>query len=71
MRSAQATQRHSLEDAVITASYQGAPAGMLGLDHLFEAEPGSNVSRLDPLDGGVEFLTGDYLFAIDFRRPVR
>jgi hypothetical protein len=58
----------SFEDAVISASYQGAPAGMLGLDHLFAQEPGSNISRLDPLDSGVEFLTGDFLFAIDFSK---
>jgi hypothetical protein len=58
----------SLEDAVISASYQGAPAGMLGLDHLFAQEPGSNISRLDPFESGVEFLTSDYLFAIDFSK---
>ena len=58
----------SFEDAVISASYQGAPAGMLGLDHLFASEPGSNVSRLDPFESGVEFLTSDYLFAIDFSK---
>jgi hypothetical protein len=58
----------SFEDAVIRASYQGAPAGMLGLDHQFADEPGSNVTRLDPLDSGVEFLTGDYLFGIDFSK---
>jgi hypothetical protein len=58
----------SFEDAVISASYQGAPAGMLGLDHLFADEPGSHISRLDPLESGVEFLTSDYLFAIDFSK---
>jgi len=58
----------SLADAVIDASYQGAPAGMLGLDHGFVAEPGSNISRLDPSESGVEFLTSDYLFGFDFSR---
>jgi len=58
----------SLEDALISASYQGAPAGMLGLDHLFADELGSNISRLDPLESGVEFLTSDYLFAVDFSK---
>jgi hypothetical protein len=58
----------SFEDAVIRASYQGAPAGMLGLDHLFADEPGSDTSGLDPLESGVEFLTSEYLFAIDFSK---
>jgi len=55
-----------LQDAVITASYNGAADGMLGLDHDFAQEPGSNTSRLDPTDTGVEFFTADYLFGIDF-----
>lgn len=55
-----------LQDAVITASYNGAPESMLGLDHLFAQEPGSNVTRLDPTDSGVEFLTADFLFGVDF-----
>lgn len=58
----------SLENAVITASYQGVPAGMLGLDHLFASEAGSNISRLDPYDSGVEFLSADFLFAFDFSK---
>lgn len=56
-----------LQDAVITASYNGDAGGVLGLDHGFASEAGSNVTRLDPLDSGeVEFLTGDFLFGIDF-----
>ncbi|MDB5746584.1 MAG: sorting protein [Massilia sp.] len=55
-----------LQDAVITASYNGAFDGMLGLDHLFAQEPGSNTTRLDPTGTGVEFLTSDFLFGIDF-----
>lgn len=55
-----------LRDAVITASYNGMPESMLGLDHLFVQEPGSNVTRLDPTDTGVEFLTADFLFGVDF-----
>ncbi|MFC5462711.1 PEP-CTERM sorting domain-containing protein [Massilia niabensis] len=58
----------SLQDAVITASYNGAADGMLGLDHLFAQEPGSNTTRLDPTDTGVEFLTSDFLFGVDFSR---
>jgi len=55
-----------LQDAVITASYNGSGAGMLGLDHLFVDEPGSNTTALDPTGTGVEFLSSDTLFAFDF-----
>ena len=55
-----------LQDASITATYNGAADGMLGLDHGFAAEPGSNTSKLDPTDTGVEFFTSDFLFGIDF-----
>jgi hypothetical protein len=55
-----------LQGAVITASYNGDAAGMLGLDHGFAAEPGSNTSALDSTGTGVEFLTADFLFGIDF-----
>ncbi|QGZ38206.1 putative secreted protein [Pseudoduganella flava] len=56
----------ALQDAVITATYNGSAAGMLGLDQGFAAVPGTNVTRLDPTGTGVEFLTADYLFGIDF-----
>jgi hypothetical protein len=56
----------SLEGASITASYSGST--VLGLDHDFADEPGTNTSRLDPSDSGVEFMTGDYLFAFDFTK---
>jgi len=55
-----------LQDASITATYNGAADGMLGLDHGFAAEPGANTSKLDPTDTGVEFFTSDFLFGIDF-----
>ena len=55
-----------LQNASITATYNGAAAGMLGLDHWFAAEPGSNTTTLDPTDSGVEFFTADFLFGIDF-----
>jgi hypothetical protein len=56
-----------LRDAVVTASYNGSAAGMLGLDQGFAAVAGSNVTALDPLDGGeVEYLSADFLFGIDF-----
>jgi hypothetical protein len=53
-----------LQNASITATYNGAAAGMLGLDGGFE--PGSNTTGLDPTNTGVEFLTADFLFGIDF-----
>lgn len=55
-----------LQNASITATYNGQAAGMLGLDHAFAAEPGSNTSTLDPAGTGVEFFTSDFLFGIDF-----
>jgi len=55
-----------LHNALITASYNGQPGGMLGADHLFADEAGSNVSGLDPIEPGTEFLTSDYLLAFDF-----
>jgi len=55
-----------LQDASITATYNGAADGMLGLDQGFAAGPGANTSKLDPTDTGVEFLTSDFLFGIDF-----
>ena len=58
----------SLQDARITATYNGSAADVLGLDHLFVQEPGSNTSALDPTDSGVEFLTADFLFGFDFAR---
>jgi hypothetical protein len=62
--SAQATVL-PLQGATITATYNGDAAGMLGLDHGFASEPGSNTSALDPTGTGVEFLTADFLFGID------
>jgi hypothetical protein len=44
--SAQATVL-PLQGATITATYNGDAAGMLGLDHGFASEPGSNTSALD------------------------
>ena len=55
-----------LQNASITATYNGAAAGMLGLDHAFAAEAGSNTTTLDPSNSGVEFFSADYLFGIDF-----
>ncbi|WP_338763059.1 PEP-CTERM sorting domain-containing protein [Massilia sp. METH4] len=56
----------SLQHAIITATYNGEAAAMLGLDHGFAAEPGSNTTALDPTGTGVEFLTADFQFGIDF-----
>ncbi|MFP5393947.1 MAG: PEP-CTERM sorting domain-containing protein [Gammaproteobacteria bacterium] len=58
----------ALDNAIISASYNGQAAAMLGLDHQFALEPGSNVSALDPTDSGVEFLSADALFGFDFAR---
>lgn len=58
----------SLQDARISATYNGSAADVLGLDRLFAQEPGSNTSTLDPTDSGVEFLTADFLFGFDFAR---
>jgi len=54
-----------LQAAIVTATYNGEAAGMLGLDHDFASEPGSNTTALDPTGAGVEFLTADFLFGID------
>jgi hypothetical protein len=56
----------SLQDASITATYNGSADDVLGLDHLFAQEPGSNTTTLDPTNTGVEFLTADFLFGFDF-----
>jgi hypothetical protein len=55
-----------LQDAVITASYNGAVDGMLGLDHAFQSTLGTNTTALDPSDTGIEFLSADNLFGFDF-----
>jgi len=49
---------------VITAQVNGASTTLLGLDHLFEDEAGSNVTALAAAD--LEFLTGDANVGIDF-----
>jgi hypothetical protein len=53
-----------LQSALITASYSGG--NVLGNDHLYADEAGSNVSALDPFNTSAEFLTADLLFAFDF-----
>ncbi|KFI07403.1 hypothetical protein JN27_10705 [Massilia sp. BSC265] len=57
----------SLQGSTITGTYNGSAEGMLGLDHLFQPEPGSNITTIDP-NGyeEVEFLSADTLFAFDF-----
>lgn len=56
----------SLQNASITATYNGVGAAMLGLDHNFVQEAGSNTATVHPSGDGIEFFTGDYLFGIDF-----
>jgi hypothetical protein len=55
-----------LQNAVITASYNGAGAAMLGLDDGFAGSAGGNRSALDPLSVNAEFLSTDFNFAFDF-----
>ena len=62
----------SLQNSTITATYNGSADGVLGLDHWFSAEPGSNTTAIDPTDQpGVEFLSADYLFGFDFNTDGR
>ncbi|MFB9242920.1 PEP-CTERM sorting domain-containing protein [Massilia antarctica] len=56
-----------LQHSTISAAYKGSADGMLGLDQLFAPVPGSNVTAIDPGGAnGVEFLSADFLFGIDF-----
>lgn len=56
-----------LQHTTISATYNGSADGMLGLDQQFAPVPGSNVTAIDPSGaGGVEFLSADFLFGIDF-----
>lgn len=55
-----------LQSAVINATYNGSADAIVGLDHLFQVEPGSNTTALDPSGTGVEFLSADVLFGFDF-----
>jgi hypothetical protein len=54
----------SLQNATITATYNGSASDMLGIDGLM-AGSNSNTTRLDAY-GGVEFITADSLFGFDF-----
>lgn len=58
----------SLQGSTVTATYKGSAEGMLGLDHWFAQEPGSNTTAIDPNDDPVnqEFITSDFLFMFDF-----
>ena len=49
---------------LITGQISGANSTLLGLDHQFADEPGSNTTALAAAD--LEFLTADALVAIDF-----
>ncbi len=64
-----ASQAHAdilpLATTVITATYNGTTA-VLGNDSDFAAVAGSNTTKLEPTESGVEFETGDYLFMFDF-----
>lgn len=51
-------------NTVITGQVSGASSTLLGLDHEFADEPGSNTTALAPAD--MEFMTGDFNIAIDF-----
>ncbi|PZP34530.1 MAG: hypothetical protein DI603_06140 [Roseateles depolymerans] len=49
---------------LITGQVSGASTVLLGLDHGFADEPGSNTAALAAAD--LEFLTGDYALGVDF-----
>jgi hypothetical protein len=55
-----------LQGAVITGSYNGSGAAMLGLDDWFGGSTGGNKTALDPLNATVEFLAADFSFGFDF-----
>lgn len=56
-----------LQHSTISATYNGSADGMLGLDQQFAPVAGSNVTAIDSTGlGGVEFLSADFLFGIDF-----
>lgn len=54
----------SLQDTIITASYNGDAGGMLGLDHLYQPGAGANVTAIAA--GDIEFITSDFRFMFDF-----
>jgi len=54
----------SLQGTFITASYNGDAGGMLGLDHLYQPDAGSNVTAIAA--GDIEFITSDFRFMFDF-----
>ncbi len=51
---------------VITGQVGGASSALLGLDHGYADEAGSNVTALSDGFGDLEFLTADYAVGIDF-----
>lgn len=56
-----------LQNATITASYQGDSSGMLGVSHLFAPGPGANIDTIDPNGfAEPEFITSDFNFIVDF-----
>jgi hypothetical protein len=48
----------------ITGQVSGASTTLLGLDHLYADEPGTNTAALAAAD--IEFITADALVAVDF-----
>jgi hypothetical protein len=61
----------SLQNATITATYNGLASEVWGFSQGFLDVPGSNISSLDltnNADGGAEFFTSDFLFGIDFTK---
>ncbi len=57
----------SLQGSTVTGTYNGSAEGVLGLDHLFAPEPGSNTTAVNPNGyDELEFLTADTLFGVDF-----
>ncbi len=53
-----------LQNASITATYNGAAAGMVGLDYLSDNSLPQNVTGIDAFNA--EFITSDSQFMVDF-----
>ncbi len=51
---------------IITGQVSGASSALLGLDHGYADEAGSNVTALSDGFGDLEFLTADYAVGVDF-----
>ena len=51
------------DGTLITGTLSGASTSLLGLDHEFAAEPGSNITALSGTE--LEYISGDFALAVD------